>query len=174
MKCQCGSNLDFAKCCGKYISGEEKPKTAEQLMRARYTAYAIGELGFIKATLASEVRKEFNIADAEKWSKQSKWLGLEIMTTEAGGESDSKGVVEFLAKYTAQGQTIEHHETAQFRKDNGEWFFVDGDAHTHKEGEGHHHHHAPKDPVIREQPKVGRNDPCSCGSGKKFKKCCGS
>lgn len=29
-------------------------------------------------------------------------------------------------------------------------------------------------PLVRETPKVGRNDPCSCGSGKKFKKCCGA
>lgn len=29
-------------------------------------------------------------------------------------------------------------------------------------------------PFVREQPKVGRNDPCPCGSGKKFKKCCGA
>ena len=28
-------------------------------------------------------------------------------------------------------------------------------------------------PIRREEPKVGRNDPCPCGSGKKFKKCCG-
>ena len=28
--------------------------------------------------------------------------------------------------------------------------------------------------VVREQPKVGRNDPCPCGSGKKYKKCCGA
>ena len=29
-------------------------------------------------------------------------------------------------------------------------------------------------PVVRDAPKVGRNDPCPCGSGKKFKKCCGA
>ena len=29
------------------------------------------------------------------------------------------------------------------------------------------------DPIVNQQPKVGRNDPCPCGSGKKFKKCCG-
>ena len=28
-------------------------------------------------------------------------------------------------------------------------------------------------PLVREQPKIGRNDPCPCGSGKKYKKCCG-
>jgi hypothetical protein len=32
----------------------------------------------------------------------------------------------------------------------------------------------PTRPIRREAPKVGRNDPCPCGSGKKFKKCCGT
>lgn len=36
----------------------------------------------------------------------------------------------------------------------------------------HGHHHALK-PIERSAPKIGRNDPCSCGSQKKFKKCCG-
>ncbi len=31
---------------------------------------------------------------------------------------------------------------------------------------------APEEPFRREAPKVGRNDPCPCGSGKKYKKCC--
>ena len=33
---------------------------------------------------------------------------------------------------------------------------------------------APAQPVERDAPKVGRNDPCPCGSGKKYKKCCGA
>ena len=37
---------------------------------------------------------------------------------------------------------------------------------------GHHHHELLK-PIVRETPKIGRNDICSCGSEKKFKKCCG-
>ncbi|MBQ7651389.1 MAG: SEC-C domain-containing protein, partial [Victivallales bacterium] len=32
---------------------------------------------------------------------------------------------------------------------------------------------APTVTIHRQQPKVGRNDPCPCGSGKKFKNCCG-
>ncbi len=32
--------------------------------------------------------------------------------------------------------------------------------------------HEPMPPFRRESPKVGRNDPCPCGSGKKHKKCC--
>ena len=31
----------------------------------------------------------------------------------------------------------------------------------------------PKGRIIRDSPKVGRNDPCICGNGRKFKKCCG-
>jgi uncharacterized protein YecA (UPF0149 family) len=37
----------------------------------------------------------------------------------------------------------------------------------------HHHHHVRQEPVVHRAPKLGRNDPCSCGSGKKFKKCHG-
>ncbi|WP_428239598.1 SEC-C metal-binding domain-containing protein [Gynuella sp.] len=32
---------------------------------------------------------------------------------------------------------------------------------------------APQNPITRAAPKVGRNDPCPCGNGRKFKKCCG-
>lgn len=44
-------------------------------------------------------------------------------------------------------------------------------AHGHDHG---HHHHAPQGTLVRSAPKVGRNDPCPCGSGKKHKKCCGA
>ena len=44
-----------------------------------------------------------------------------------------------------------------------------GCSHDH----GHHHHHQAMQPFVRATAKVGRNDPCSCGSGVKFKKCCG-
>jgi SEC-C motif-containing protein len=70
------------------------------------------------------------------------------------------------------GEALDHHEVSSFRKsDSGQWYFVEGDSHTHAEGEGHHHK---PQTVQREGPKIGRNDPCVCGSGKKYKKCCGS
>ncbi|MEO8605615.1 MAG: SEC-C metal-binding domain-containing protein [bacterium] len=50
----------------------------------------------------------------------------------------------------------------------------DGKEHTHDHGKEHTHDHGPPaEPVRRAEPKVGRNEPCPCGSGKKFKKCCG-
>jgi SEC-C motif-containing protein len=70
-------------------------------------------------------------------------------------------MVEFIARYVEKGQTVNHHEIAQFRREEGFWYFYDGQA--------------PKPRTIkRETPKVGRNAPCPCGSGKKFKKCCGA
>ena len=64
------------------------------------------------------------------------------------------------------------YSTVEIVKENDTWYFVDGESHTHKEGEGHHAHQKPQ-PVVRDQPKIGRNDPCNCGSGKKYKKCHG-
>ena len=47
-------------------------------------------------------------------------------------------------------------------------------GHTHVHGPNcNHHHHDVLKPIVRDAPKVGRNDPCLCGSQKKYKKCCG-
>jgi SEC-C motif-containing protein len=140
-------------------------------MRSRYTAFAKGELSYIQKTLAPDKRQNFNEAEAKAWSKNSKWLGLEIVSVKKGLENDRRGTVEFNAKYEADGKVLEHHEVSEFRKEGETWYFVDGEAHVHEEGQGHHHE--PQQPLVREAPKVGRNDPCPCGSGKKFKKCCG-
>jgi preprotein translocase subunit SecA len=43
--------------------------------------------------------------------------------------------------------------------------------HGHDQG---HDHHEVAAPYRRSEPKIGRNDPCRCGSGKKFKKCHGA
>lgn len=45
--------------------------------------------------------------------------------------------------------------------------------HGHVHGPHCNHHHHKLAPIVREMPKVGRNDDCPCGSQKKYKKCCG-
>lgn len=173
MNCSCGSNLTFEKCCGPFLSGAALPQTAEQLMRSRYTAFVKVDVEYLKKTLAPESRSDFDVASTRKWAETAKWKGLKIMSTEKGGLDDKKGTVEFTATYEVDGEGLDHHEVSQFRKDDkGQWLFVDGDGHTHKEGEAHHHHKP--ETVQRESPKIGRNDPCTCGSGKKYKKCCGA
>lgn len=173
MICPCNSGEKYAKCCEPILSGHTQASTAEKLMRARYTAYTQANMSFIKKTITPEGRKDFDENSAKKWALESKWKGLKILSTEKGTEGDTKGRVEFIATYEQNGEGVDHHEVAQFRKNkDGEWLFSDSESHTHKEGEGHSH--AKPQTVIRESPKVGRNDPCSCGSGKKYKKCCGA
>lgn len=159
MACICGKGESLETCCGPYLKGKTKPETAEALMRSRYAAYALGEIDYILQTHDPDTVKEVDRASTELWSKSSQWLGLEILGTDKGQPGDSEGTVEFVARYKLKGVTISHRERATFRKLDGRWVFVDGKEIT-----------AP--PVKRQGPAVGRNDPCPCGSGKKYKKCC--
>ncbi len=172
MKCPCQSGQAYADCCEPYISGKVNAPTAEALMRARYTAHEKGAISYIKKTLAPEMRSQFDEAAVKEWSEKSEWLGLQVISTKKGGAGDKIGTVEFNARYQLGGKVREHHEVSQFRKEGDQWYFVDGDSHVHEDGKGHHHHHEKQEPIVRGAPKVGRNDPCPCGSGKKFKKCC--
>lgn len=167
--CPCGTQKEYSNCCEPFITGKIPAPNPEALMRSRYTAYVKVAAPYLKETLAPESRGDYNEAEVREWAKSSEWLGLDILS--AKGDT-----VEFIAKYKTQGKVLEHHEVSKFRKQDDRWYFVDGDSHVHEEGKGHEHHahREPQKPVVREEPKVGRNDPCSCGSGKKFKKCCGA
>lgn len=177
MNCPCGSGKSLAECCEPFLKGTALPSTAEQLMRSRYTAYTQNNTEYLKTTLAPESLKDFDMAATKEWAAKAKWKSLEILSTKQGQQNDKRGVVEFMATYEQDDQSLKHHEVSNFRKtQDGRWLFVDGDSHTHREGDDghHHHHHHNHTPVVREEPKVGRNDPCPCGSGKKYKKCCGA
>jgi len=161
MTCPCGKGETLETCCGPYLKGTAKPDTAEALMRARYTAYATGDVDFIVGSHDPERRSEVDRKNTELWSKSAEWLGLEILSVEKGLPADDTGVVEFVARYKVKGTKIEHRERALFRKHQDHWVFVDG-----IEIKG--------PPVVNTEPRVGRNDPCPCGSGKKYKKCHGT
>jgi SEC-C motif-containing protein len=158
--CPCGSGLAYNVCCEPIIKARKPAATAEALMRARYSAYVKDEIGFI---IDSCIRKNNNRDIDEKatrdWAEKSTWLGLHILHTEKGGENDTEGVVEFTADYEQEGLKDRHHETGRFKKIEGRWLYDDGTV-------------APNT-VVRVLPKIGRNDPCPCGSGKKYKHCHG-
>ena len=160
MKCPCGSNLEYGVCCEPLISGKQQAETAEALMRSRYTAYVVGEIDYLGKTLDENGRKDFDFDATSEWSRDTNWKELEVVAVENGGANDDQGIVEFIARYEMDGQLLEHHERAYFAKNNGVWEFTDGRV-------------IGRDPYRRETPKIGRNDPCPCGSGKKYKKCCG-
>lgn len=147
--CPCGSGLQYSLCCQPYLRGECPPLTPSQLMRSRYSAYVIQDADYLVATWHSSARHDALKSDISASFAQTTWLGLTVYE-EAEGKDSTEGYVSFIARFQDP-----HHESAviersRFLKESGRWYYVDGT-----------------------RPQLGRNDPCPCGAGKKFKKCCG-
>jgi SEC-C motif-containing protein len=160
-ECYCGSGVDFDTCCGPILKGAAQAETAEALMRARYCAFVVNNPEFLHQSLHPDHRHDHDVNATRRWAENSEWLKLEVVNSLGGGVEDEQGSVEFIATYKEQGMVRPHHEISNFIKQDGRWYFVDGKL------------VAPQTEV-RKQPKVGRNEPCPCGSGKKYKKCCGA
>ena len=158
MACTCGNEGSYETCCAPFIRREAMPPTAEALMRSRYSAYVHGAIDHIVDTHDPATREGIDREEIERWSRGSEWLGLEIHHTAQGGPGDTEGEVEFTARWREDGRERTHRECSHFRRgEDGAWFYDHG--------------HEVKRPIIA-GPKTGRNDPCPCGSGKKYKKCC--
>lgn len=158
--CYCGSSKEFDLCCEPLLNGTDKAITAEALMRARYSAFVTVNVSFIIKTVSPTQSNKMTEEAVKRWAESAEWKELHIVNTVDGGEQDEAGTVEFIAKYMTGDIMQSHHEQASFSKIDGEWVFEDGVAILPKTEK-------------RDTPKVGRNDPCPCGSGKKHKKCCG-
>jgi SEC-C motif-containing protein len=153
--CKCGSEKEFDLCCGKFISGNANPSTAEELMRSRYTAYVINDLDYIVETTLPKYKDSVDMQATKDWAENSKWLGLDVHNVKKGDVNDSEGFIDFTAIYEYDGKVLEHREISYFKKENNKWYF------------------SPEEKRPLRVEKVGRNEPCPCGSGKKYKKCCG-
>lgn len=156
-KCPCGSTLPYTECCEPLISGALQATTPESLMRSRYTAYTKAAMDYLFATTHPEHRTGYDHEGTRTWAENSEWLGLEILSSRGGAE-DSSGEVEFIARFRADGAETSHHELGTFKKSDDSWYFTEGKMVTSR-------------PIISN--KIGRNEPCPCGSGSKYKKCCG-
>jgi SEC-C motif-containing protein len=159
--CHCGSEKTFEECCKPLLAGVRKAKTAEELMRSRYSAFVEGDIDYVMKTHDPDTVHQIDRDGTKQWADESTWLGLRITDTERGQEGDAFGRVDFVASYELRGAKVDHRESATFRRLGDSWVFVDGEQ-------------IAGPPVRREEPKLGRNEPCSCGSGKKYKKCCGA
>ena len=148
--CPCGSNKAYLECCGAFIEGHSVPNTPEELMRSRYTAYSQANIDYIARTMKGPAAIGFDPEDAKTWAEQVEWLRLDVLKTES---KPPLGWVEFIAHFSNQGIKQNIHELSEFHLEDGQWFY------TKRKNLSAH---------------VGRNDPCPCGSNKKYKKCCGS
>jgi SEC-C motif-containing protein len=147
--CPCGSGNAFNQCCGHYHAGTPAP-SAELLMRSRYSAYVLGRVDYLQATTLPAQQAALDIEGISRWSLNSTWLGLEVNDSVVLGGKPEHALVTFTARWHDQSGEHAHQERSAFVQSSGKWYFID-----------------PTVPL-----KAGRNDPCPCGSGAKFKKCC--
>ncbi|MEY2632438.1 MAG: hypothetical protein RIR00_1092 [Pseudomonadota bacterium] len=118
--CFCGSGHPYGQCCQPWHLGQPAP-SAEALMRSRYVAYCLGLQDYLLATWHPGSRPaELDLHTPP----QPKWLDLEIRRHLPGADSAQ---VEFIARYRLGGRAMRLHETSRFRKEDGRWYYVDGD-----------------------------------------------
>lgn len=159
--CPCGSGLPLAICCGPYIEGLAAAATAEALMRSRYTAFATRRFSYLQQTVSLNLREQFDPEMLDHETQKTTWTNLDIQKVREGICTDTAGEVTYTATFMRGGKTGVIRERSVFAKHHGEWKYTGGTQLT--------------DPgATRQQgPKPKRNAPCPCGSGKKYKKCCG-
>lgn len=151
--CLCGSGNPYSACCHRFHTGNEFPTSAESLMRSRYTAYALHNESYLLTTWETTKRPEKINFSTENWTK------LEIINITKGSDKDSLGSVEFKAYYLLENEQYVMNEISRFEKIEGKWLYLDGLLKS-----------AGK---VRQLQIQSKNAPCCCGSGKKFKRCCG-
>jgi len=153
--CPCGSGKRFADCCEPVLTGKRQPATAEELMRARFTAHVTHDFAFLHRTYRPTSRQPF-VESEDKPATQ--WTRLVVHHHDPGPAPDV-AYVDFSAYGTEDGRELVLHEKAEFVRHEGSWIYT----RSVREGPA---------PFKAAAPKPGRNDPCPCGSGKKYKHCC--
>lgn len=152
--CPCGSTRLFAQCCEPLLHGVHVAATPGQLMRSRYSAFATNAFDYLVRTHHAPQRATDERAQLEAQSTTLQWLALQICDSTDGAADRQQGEVEFKAFFRA-GNIRCLHERSRFVFEDGQWFYVDA-------------------VFCREQRvDTGRNEPCFCGSGRKFKQCHG-
>lgn len=150
--CPCGSLKAFGQCCQPFLEGHLNVPTPEALMRSRYTAFCRGHVDYLIATHHPSKRQADDTQTLQNTINGTEWLGLTVIKAPRPKPTDTVGFVEFAAFYK-RDEFGQLHERSQFIKEGGRWYYLQGE--------------------ILPTLTLKRNDPCWCGSGKKYKKCHG-
>ncbi|MFT5720325.1 MAG: SEC-C motif-containing protein [Motiliproteus sp.] len=149
--CPCGSQQPYQHCCQAAISGRQPARSAEALMRSRYSAFVMAEADYLIASTHPDYRQA--LSRASMIDPQIRWRRLQIITTQQGTENDQEGQVRFIATYVEGGRFGTLEENSNFSRIDSHWYYRDGDT---------------RSQTLKPQ----RNAPCPCGSALKFKHCC--
>jgi len=153
--CPCGTGKTFALCCEPILKQQRPASTAEELMRSRFTAHVAHDWVHLHRTYAKTASEPY-AADDESGGRN--WTRLAIHAHEPSNRPDT-AFVDFTAYYREGEAEHALHEKAEFQRIEGKWLYT----RAVRQGPA---------PIKSTQAKVGRNDPCPCGSGKKYKQCC--
>ena len=159
--CPCGSGMSLRACCAPYFEGALFPDAAA-LVRARYTAFCLCQYQFLIDTTHPDFRADMTVANLSEGLEHVRWLRLELGEMQKDVVLGNEGAFDNLllrAYYEQDGHEQVLEELSFFKWEGEHLYYVDGVS--------------PKK-TVRRSPKTGRNDPCVCGSGKKYKKCCGA
>ncbi|AGH44923.1 YchJ family protein [Paraglaciecola psychrophila] len=151
--CTCGNELTYEVCCKPIIDGKVAAKDAETLMRSRFSAYSLKNYRYILQTYILAQRSKLTISELADSSEDTQWLSLQVI---AHYSQVNMAQVEFKAFYQIHNSYYVMHEISDFVFEAGKWLYADG--------------------VIKKDSgelSQERNSQCLCGSGKKYKKCCG-
>ncbi|MFV1984681.1 MAG: YchJ family protein [Thiohalomonadales bacterium] len=151
LMCPCGNNKLYLECCSIFIEHNQQPETAQQLMRARYSAYVRHDINYLLDTWHHSTRpSNINPDDLQL----TKWNQLFIIDISYGLKQHNSGKIEFVAYFSTINTNEKLHEISRFVKEQNKWFYVDGKI------------------IQNSNFQPGRNSLCYCGSGKKYKHCC--
>lgn len=148
--CPCQSGQLYQECCAPFHHNQRDADTAEKLMRSRYSAFCLGLVDYLIETLHPSKRHPDEREALNRSIAETQWLGLKILDHKQAGDLAE---VEFVAFYQDDDKAGQLRERSRFSREAGRWFYHDG--------------------LFLPPIKQGRNDPCFCGSGKKFKHCHG-
>ena len=126
--CPCGSEKEANDCCNPIINGVREAKTAEELMRSRYTAFTRADINYLMKTQhkSTRIRKEKDKRKLKNWAQSAQWLYLSVMSVIDGGEDDETGKVIFRAFYTQNDEYENIYEESLFEKIDDKWIYIDG------------------------------------------------
>ncbi|MCP3127350.1 YchJ family protein [Shewanella sp. KJ2020] len=157
ISCPCGSTKNYQDCCKPLHihvdGGEQIADSPEQLMRSRYCAFVLKNFDYIIKTHHPDFLEDLTLASLQS-GPHPHWLGLDVLDSreqlDASGQRE--GTVTFKAWYKLEGEIDAIYECSEFVHQQGRWYYTQGRQMRTK--------------------LPGRNDPCVCHSGKKFKQCC--
>ena len=124
--CNCQSGSLFEDCCAPFLKGKKAVSCPEEVLRSRYSAYALGDVRYIRETAEGPALANLDDFQVRDWMNRVVLLGLTILTVEEGTpEVGTDAKISFLVKFREDGKENTFFETSIFKQVSGRWVYWD-------------------------------------------------